>query len=492
MLAGSGSEKKREFPTNSGRPGLLLRRLRADTPVVTRSAAETLHFGPFEFDPRTSELRREGQLVPLAPQPARLLEALASRAGELVTREELQKIIWGSETFVDYERGLNFCVLQVRAVLEDDARNPRYIETLPKRGYRFIGALRPVERQSRPRYLAFAAAALLPVLMVAAWDRRAVPVSQTVLTATVPAAHDAYLRGRNLWNRRNAADVEASAEAFRTAMRLDSSFVLPRIALAESLHSLVMAGRMRPADAAVQIRPAVKEAVAMAPDLPQAHAVAAMLSFWYDWDRAAAEKSYRRAIALNPNDAGAIHDRGWMLISRGRFDEGLAEVRRAQELDPLSPRANTHVAWAYIFARRYELAVREAKRALELDPHFKEAYVCMQRAYELMGDFDAAFAVRERRLILEGRPLETPGDRRDFLMAVRQRTAADLEASGTDPYTTAAALAFAGQPDRAMSWLRKARAERSTAFLMMAVDPMLDSLRGREDFASLLRSVDRR
>src|SRR5688572_14731451 len=100
---------------------------------------EILRFGPFELDPRTGELRRGGELVPLAPQPFRLLLTLAERPGELVTREELRTKVWGDGTFVDYERGLNFCVLQARAALGDDAKNPQYIETLPKRGYRFVG-----------------------------------------------------------------------------------------------------------------------------------------------------------------------------------------------------------------------------------------------------------------------------------------------------------------------------------------------------------------
>jgi TolB-like protein/DNA-binding winged helix-turn-helix (wHTH) protein/Tfp pilus assembly protein PilF len=101
-----------------------------------------LRFGAFELDLQSGELRRSGVLVHLQQQPAKVLVLLASRSGELVTRDELQKEVWGG-TFVDFEQGLNFCVKQIRAALGDQADTPRYLETLPRRGYRFVA---PVQR----------------------------------------------------------------------------------------------------------------------------------------------------------------------------------------------------------------------------------------------------------------------------------------------------------------------------------------------------------
>ena len=113
-------------------------------------------FGVFEFDARTGELRREGQIVKLAPQPSRVLALLLARPGEMILREELRDHLWGDDTFVDFERGLNFCILQVRAALGDSSGNPRFVQTVPRKGYRFIapvastsvlpGDLRPPER----------------------------------------------------------------------------------------------------------------------------------------------------------------------------------------------------------------------------------------------------------------------------------------------------------------------------------------------------------
>jgi DNA-binding winged helix-turn-helix (wHTH) protein/TolB-like protein len=104
---------------------------------------ECIRFGLFELDSASGDLRREGRLVRLQPQPARVLALLASRPGEVVTREELRRQIWSDGTFVDFERGLNFCIAQIRSALQDSADSPRFIETLPRRGYRFIAPVSP-------------------------------------------------------------------------------------------------------------------------------------------------------------------------------------------------------------------------------------------------------------------------------------------------------------------------------------------------------------
>lgn len=110
-----------------------------------------LRFGAFELDTRASELRRAGRPIKLPPQPLKVLALLAFAAGELVTREEIQQQLWQGETFVDFEQGLNRCVKQLRSALGDNADAPRYIETLPRRGYRFIA---PVEQSFAERPVA--------------------------------------------------------------------------------------------------------------------------------------------------------------------------------------------------------------------------------------------------------------------------------------------------------------------------------------------------
>jgi len=98
-------------------------------------------FGPFEFDATIRELRRDGEIVKLQSQPAQVLGVLIEHAGEVVTRDALRQAIWGDDTFVDFDKGLNFAIAQVRTALGDSADAPAYIRTFPKRGYQFIAKL---------------------------------------------------------------------------------------------------------------------------------------------------------------------------------------------------------------------------------------------------------------------------------------------------------------------------------------------------------------
>src|SRR5215471_16549544 len=102
------------------------------------SAVPTLRFGGFELNPGSCELRDRGTLLHLAPQPFKVLELLVRRGGEVVGRNEIRDHVWSGDTFVDFEQGLNFCIRQIREALGDTADAPRYVETLPRRGYRFL------------------------------------------------------------------------------------------------------------------------------------------------------------------------------------------------------------------------------------------------------------------------------------------------------------------------------------------------------------------
>jgi DNA-binding winged helix-turn-helix (wHTH) protein/TolB-like protein len=97
----------------------------------------------FDFEPATRELRREGVPVRLQAQPAQVLAVLLDHAGEIVTRDELRRAVWGTDTFVDFDRGLNFCIAQIRAALGDSAESPRFVRTIPKQGYQFVAPVGP-------------------------------------------------------------------------------------------------------------------------------------------------------------------------------------------------------------------------------------------------------------------------------------------------------------------------------------------------------------
>jgi DNA-binding winged helix-turn-helix (wHTH) protein len=106
------------------------------------SRPRVIRFGVFELDTRSGELRKAGVRVTLQDQPLKLLECLLERPGELVTRDEVRGRLWPGDTFVDFEQGVNAAVKRLREALADSAESPRFVETLPRRGYRFIAPVR--------------------------------------------------------------------------------------------------------------------------------------------------------------------------------------------------------------------------------------------------------------------------------------------------------------------------------------------------------------
>src|SRR5258706_7305145 len=107
--------------------------------------ANSVRFGVYEFDLRSGELRKHGIRIKLQEQPCQILAILLEHRGEMVAREELQRRLWPSDTFVDFDHSLNTAVMRLREALNDSSGNPRFIETLPRRGYRFVA---PVEEKS--------------------------------------------------------------------------------------------------------------------------------------------------------------------------------------------------------------------------------------------------------------------------------------------------------------------------------------------------------
>jgi DNA-binding winged helix-turn-helix (wHTH) protein/tetratricopeptide (TPR) repeat protein len=154
--------------------------------MMSKPQTPVLRFASFELDPRSGELRKKGDLVPLRPQALRVLTVLAARSGEVVTRDEIRQQIWSEDTFVDFDQGLNFCIRQIRESLGDDAEAPQYIETLPRRGYRF---LIPVESAGKGRTAPTTRLIVLPFRMPQAESETA------FLTESLPEAVASSLSG---------------------------------------------------------------------------------------------------------------------------------------------------------------------------------------------------------------------------------------------------------------------------------------------------------
>jgi DNA-binding winged helix-turn-helix (wHTH) protein/TolB-like protein len=200
-----------------------------------------LRFDSFELDSGAGELRKDGDRIKLPPQPLRVLELLVSRSGEVVTRTEIRERIWRDDTFVDFEQGLNFCVRQIREALGDTANTPRFIETLPRRGYRF---LLPVDMLSPAGPKAVTRLIVLPFRML-----RPDPATD-FLAFSLPDAITTALSGLN------SLVVRSSLAATRFAA---GSFDLKTIA-AEADVDLIVTGTLLSAGDEIRITAQLTEA----------------------------------------------------------------------------------------------------------------------------------------------------------------------------------------------------------------------------------------
>jgi DNA-binding winged helix-turn-helix (wHTH) protein/TolB-like protein len=171
---------------------------------------ERFFFGEFEFDARTRVLMHKGRVVRLQAQPAQLLSVLLARSGRVVSREELKQAIWGEETYVDFEKGLNFCMGQVRAALRDDAARPLYIRTLPKQGYQFIAPVQSVQGSGEDlRDKTSSPIPQIPRITRGRW----IPLSGAVLgIAALALVAVLYLAGANARNDPKVAVLHFDAE----------------------------------------------------------------------------------------------------------------------------------------------------------------------------------------------------------------------------------------------------------------------------------------
>jgi len=477
-----------------------------------------IRFGVFELDQQELELRKDGTLLKLAPQPFRVLALLADCEGQVVTRDEIQKLLWHDATYVDFERGINHCVSQIRAVLEDHAETPRYIKTIPRRGYRFIAPVsveRPTSKMvpvaSRGRtvrlflgiatgFLAVLAVGFLVSKRASLARQRPAGVSlaedrRTSFSQAInPQTFEAYLRGRYYWNKRTPSGLKKSIEYFQDAIERDPNFAQAYAGMADSYNLLAYAGSLPPKYAYLQATNAAMKAVRLDDTLADAHTSLADIHSVYDWNWPAAEKEYRRAIELNASYAIAHQWYASYLIATGRSDEGIEQARKALELDPLSLMINSNVGWSYYLVRRYDDALLQFQATLELDANFGPAHLNLGRVYEGKGKMEEAIFEMNKGISLSG---ESPGGLAAlghayavFGMRNKAREIIDhlmtlSEEGYVAPYDIAVVYAGLGNDELALSWLQKAYESRCGELMYIKVDPRLDRMRGDSRFRSL-------
>jgi serine/threonine-protein kinase len=284
---------------------------------------------------------------------------------------------------------------------------------------------------------------------------------------------------------------------FRQAIELDPGYAVAHAALADA-YTLWSNFTIIPSrEAYLNAKAAALEALTLDDSLADAHTTLAMASLFYDWDWPVAERSFRRALALDPNDA-RVHQRyGLGLMWLGRFDEARAEIERARALNPVDLEIHGNLSLVLYFARRYGAAIVEARQTLVMDPHSYQGHRTIARALLELGDHEQAIAAFQRAIASDGiRSLQAELGHAyavagriteaDGILETLARSAGRPAAS---PFDRAVIHTGLGDTSQALDWLDKSYAERERWMVTLKVAPVFDPLRADPRFADLLGRV---
>jgi len=331
-------------------------------------------------------------------------------------------------------------------------------------------------------------------LAVTADERRRLASDQRI----DPNAYKLYLLGRQEWNKRSVESLRKAVDYFSQAIARDPNYAAAYAGLSDSYVLLVGDFGVLPRiEGAVQTEAAAERALALDPDLAEAHTSLAFANFFLNWQFAVADTHFRRALAVNPNYATAHHWYGNYLSDMGREDEGLAQIRRALEIDPLSPIISRDVAWPLFFSGRYDEAVSHLAMTLGAHPGYLAAERLMARAYGQKGD--TAEAVRRFEELKKRNDSARAKCELAWAYALAGRTDdADRELTaildgpspGVYQYDVALVYAALGRREMALDALEAAFSARDPTMVNLKHDPRLDTLRSEPRFKHLQESMN--
>jgi serine/threonine-protein kinase len=211
-----------------------------------------------------------------------------------------------------------------------------------------------------------------------------------------PAAYNLYLKGLYFGSKLNPEAFQKALNYFREAIDLDPGLALGYAGIARIYATMGNFGFASPKDMFTKAKAALKKAMELDENLAEAHAQSAFIAFWYDWDWAIAENSFKKTFALNPGYAFGHAWNGWYCVIRRRFDEAVKEIKRAQELDPLMPMFYTFSVGIHGASGKLDEAIEEFKKAIELDPNSGLTYFHLGVAYVRKGLLEDAIKALEK------------------------------------------------------------------------------------------------
>ena len=311
-------------------------------------------------------------------------------------------------------------------------------------------------------------------------------------------AYGLYLKGRYAWNKRTQEGVAEGIAFFEQAIAEDPNYALAYTGLADS-YALQADYRSVPvAEGFARAKAAATRALELDERLAEAHASLAWSLFIHDWDWAAADREFRRAIELDPRYASARQWHAFLLITQGRLDEAMAESLRALELDGTSVSVRRSVGWAHYYARRYDQARYHMLRAMTMNPMAAESYRIMALIYEQLGDLREAERVAREAAELPAAgtyTLATLG----FVLAragkeieareVLHRLEQQAQSGYVSPVAFATVYLGLGDTDHALDWMERAYEERRGWLAYLKVNPILDAVQQEPRLKALVEKM---
>ena len=310
-------------------------------------------------------------------------------------------------------------------------------------------------------------------------------------------AYQLYLKGRFYMSKRTGEALKTALEYFQRAKDRDPTYALAYAGIADSYLLLSIYRALSAQESFPKAKAAALQALLIDEQLAEAHATLATTDDLYGWDWSAAERSFVRAIELNPNYATAHQWYGMSLSGHARFREAIAEMKRALTLDPLSLIINTHLGNVYYRARYYDLAIQQLQITIEMDQNFYSAHYHLGLVYIFKGEISKGLEQLRRTIRLDDDP--------EILAAMgygygisgntkeAEKTLLLLEELSSQrvvsPYDYAKIYAGLGDKEKAIGFLQRCLEQRAWQLVFLKIDPFWDNLRDDARFVDLLKKV---
>jgi TolB-like protein/Tfp pilus assembly protein PilF len=312
-----------------------------------------------------------------------------------------------------------------------------------------------------------------------------------------PETYEDYLRGRYFLARRNGEAINKALAYFNKAVQRDPQYAQAYAGLAVTYDVVGMYHFLPPDASFARVKGFANKALALDNTLSEAYTARALAASFWEFDWAAADKDFQRAIELDPNSALAHHWFGEHFIAVGKAERAVAELKRARELDPLSLPVNSALGRVYRDAGLFDEALLQCNKTVELDPNFSMGHWCLGQTYLGERNYSAAIPELERASALGTTPLlicdlgfaYAAAGRSIGARAILEAFQRKAQFEYIPPYLIAAIYGALGEKDEAFKWLDRAYNERDSHITYLKLDPEMDPLRSDPRFGILMQRL---